>query len=50
MARQNGDPRPGARGTDAYEVVGQIVKCVGWAKQPVALKTYLTRRLADDSR
>jgi len=47
--KKSGGPSPGCRVDDAYEVVGQIIKCVSWSKSPSALKTQLTRRLATGS-
>ncbi len=45
-----GGDKPGSRVGDAYEVAGQIVKCVGWARSPSGLSGQMTRRLATGSK
>lgn len=45
----SGGNKPGCRVGDAYEIAGQIVKCVGWAKSPGGLLSQLTRRIATGS-
>lgn len=46
----SGENKPGSRVEDAYEIAGQIVKCIGWVKSPGGLRAQLTRRLASGSK